>query len=890
MNLNEIEEKVSRLDLTKGFDLVYELLTAYGLPRSSITRLRNGSYDQLDSELEHLWKGKLYYRFVEFDEDLHSLIDSAQNDETIARYKPRFLLVRNRTHLLAIDTRTKSTLDIPIEELAANTSFFLPWAGIEKVEVENTNHDDVKAAKKMARLYDEINKHNAIESDQHVRNLNVFFSRLLFCFFAQDTEVFQKKSFTNAVGSLTKTDGTDTAKFLEDLFVVLNTEMVERKNLPRYFTEFGYVNGSLFATPLPVPSFTSKARETLLDCGTLDWSKINPDIFGSMIQAVVRPSQREGLGMHYTSVENIMRVIRPLFLDDLHLRLNNAKTINKLQHLLDDICGIKVFDPACGSGNFLVVAYKELRRLEHRILQQMADLDPSKRSLFKLSGIKLEHFYGIEIDDFAHEMATLSLWLAKHQMNLEFEELFGVEISLIPLRDTGKIVRDNATQVDWEAVCPSDVDGNVFILGNPPYLGANIQGSEHKADFESYFGTAHYDRYLDYISLWFLKGADYIQNNGASLGFVSTNSICQGANVALLWPALFEKDIEISFARKSFPWSNNAKGKAGVNCIIVGLSQPNSKPKALFEDKMERHPQRISPYLLATDNDTIVHKSKVAISQRPAMGFGSMPRDGGALSLTKLERDKLLDDYPDSAKFVRPYLGASEFIRGVQRFCIWINDNEAAQAQKIPPISARLHQVEIFRNGSKAQSTKQLAHEPHRFVQRAYQETQAIVVPRVSSQRREYIPMGFLPAGTVASDQLYAVYGAEPWLFGLLQSRMHMAWLEVVGGRMKSDYRYSNSLVYNTFPFPEMETPEQSCIADLAFSVLECRERFPDRTLADLYDPDKMPKALKKTHQSLDDYVDSLYRKRPFNSDAERVELLLSLYEAATRTQELAHA
>ncbi len=791
MNLNEIEQSVAELDLTQRFDLIYDLLAAYGIPQASITRLRKGSYDQSDSASEHLWKGKLFYRFVEDDEgDLHALIDTAQANDVIARQSPRFLIVRNATRLLAIDTRTHTTLDIPLSELSGNTSFFLPWAGIEKAALENLNFADVKAAEKMARLYDEVIQHNTIETEQDIRNLNVFFSRLLFCFFAEDTRVFPASSFTNAIASLTQADGNDTAAFLEDLFVVLNTAADDRVTTPAHFSEFGYVNGSLFADPLPAPSFSSKARRIMLDCGTLDWSEINPDIFGSMIQAVVHPSQREGLGMHYTSVENIMRVIRPLFLDELHASLDAADTVPKLRRLLDRVAALKVFDPACGSGNFLVIAYKELRKVEHRIIQRINSLEPFTRGMFELSRIKLDHFYGIEIDDFAHEMATLSLWLAKHQMNIEFEELFGIEISLIPLRDTGNIVCGNAARIEWESVCPQSESCPVFVLGNPPYLGGSNQRAEHKADFAAYFGTTKYPRDLDYISLWFLKGSEYILDGRASLGFVSTNSICQGAHVGLLWPKLLALGVQVSFARTSFPWSNNAKGNAGVVCVIVGLSAPSSAAKRLFDDASERRVEHINPYLAASTNDTIVHKSRTAISDRPVMFKGSSPVDDGHLSLTGSERDELLLGFPAAEQFIKPYVGSREFIHSIERYCLWISDDAVSEAEASPAIAGKLREVRAFRSRSSKKATQKYAELPHRFMERRHQDQPSVVVPRLSSVRRDYIPMGFHSAGTVASDQLYVAYGAEPWLFALLQSRMHMAWAETIGGRMKVDYRY----------------------------------------------------------------------------------------------------
>ncbi len=824
MNLAEIEENVAKLDLSAGFDFIYDLLLAYDLPKSGVTLLRKGSRDLSDNANEHLWKDRVFYRFVaDRDADLHSVIDAARNDEKVKRSRPRFLIVQDGERLLAVDSRTETTLDIPLTDLPSHSAFFMPWAGVEKTQLESLNYADVKAAEKMARLYDEIADHNEITNDADVRKLNVFFSRLLFCFFAEDTRVFEEGSFTDAIASLTQANGTDTGPFLDQLFEVLDTNPADRARVPSHFQGFGYVNGRLFAERATAPIFSAKARRVLLECGTLNWSVINPDIFGSMIQAVVQPGQREGLGMHYTSVENIMKVIRPLFLDDLHERFDQADTVAKLQRLLDHICDVKVFDPACGSGNFLIIAYKELRKLEHRILERMGDLDPNTVGMFKLSGIKLDHFFGIEIDDFAHEIAILSLWLAKHQMNVEFHELFGVEISLIPLRDTGNIVCANAARIDWDAACPKSDGASIFVLGNPPYLGARVLGKEHKADFAAYFGDVKYQHDLDYVSLWFLKGADYVADGRAVLGFVSTNSICQGGHVGILWPTLLESGVEIAFARTSFPWANSAKGNAGVTCIIVGLAASPSGLKRLFYGDTARSVAHINPYLVANTRDTIVHKTDTPISSRPSMEFGNMPRDSGHLLLTGPQRDELATRHPDSEPFLRPYLGSKEFINGIDRFCLWIPDEQADRAKALDAISERLNGVAAFRSRSSNATTKKFAGQPHRFVERRHQEASAVVVPAHSSDRRDYIPMGFVPVGTVVSNALYVVYGAEPWLYGLLQSRASMVWVEAIGGRLETRYRYTNSLVYNTFPFPELDTPRKNMLTDCSLEVLEAR-------------------------------------------------------------------
>jgi len=892
VNLGEIEERVAELDTGQRFDFIYDLLWAYGLPKASISRLRNGSHNRSDREDERLWKGKVYYRFVQGDDDLHVLIDTAKSDPRIVKERPRFLIVRDAKHLLALDMKTGATLDTPMSELSSHTTFFLPWAGIEKTQVESLNYADIKAAEKMARLYDEIIRHNEISTTSAVHALNLFFSRLLFCFFAEDTGVFVKDQFTNAVGSFTAADGGDVHLFLDKLFGVLNMEPKMRSGLPSHLRDFGYVNGNLFNQESASPVFSAKARRLVLECATLDWSQINPDIFGSMIQAVVHPSQREGLGMHYTSVENIMKVIRPLFLDDLHAVFDaGADSPGKLQSLLDRICQIKLFDPACGSGNFLVIGYKELRRLEHRILQRISELDPNKAGLFKLSGLKLENFYGIEIDDFAHEIAILSLWLAKHQMNVEFKELFGVEISLIPLKDTGNVLCGNATRVDWNVVCPASSKGEVYVLGNPPYLGAVVQTPENKADVAAAFGGRPFDKNVDYVSAWFVKGADFVARNKCDLGFVSTNSICQGAHVGMLWPHIYSQGVNIAFAHTSFPWSNSARGKAGVTCVIIGLSAA-PKRRFLFGSGTRREVENINAYLVGTHRKTIVEEARRNLSGLPHMVFGTRLVDGGNLILGPGERLRLLNQHPGAEKYLKRFIGASEFLNGQERWCLYIHDADAAGASEIDEIAERLRRVAEKRRKSPERKTRELAAFPHRLYSPSYKESPSIIVPGVSSERREYIPMGFLDRNTVISNLAYAIYDAEPWVFGLIQSRMHMVWVRAVAGRLKSDYRYSAVLVYNTFPVPDLTDSTRAQLTKHVYEVLDAREQFADKTLAELYDPDKMPDVLRLAHRRLDQTADRLYRDREFASDEERLELLFQMYEdlVAAKDGALTHA
>ena len=878
MNLQEIEERVSQLDLSEGPELIYSLLLAYGLPKAAISRLKTGTYNRSSAPGETLWKNRALDRYVESDDvDLHAMIDDAAADERVLRERPRFILVRDAARLLALDTKTRDTLDVGLAELSANTAFFLPWAGIEKQQLENLHYADVKAAERMARLYAEIIRANAIATQEDIEWLNVFFARLLFCFFAEDTDVFPKGSFTEAIASLTNPSGEDTAGFLDSLFRVLDMPDAERQGVAAHFRRFGYVNGKLFSVSAPAPQFTAKARSIVLEAGTLNWSQINPDIFGSMMQAVVHPGERQAAGMHYTSVENILKLIRPLFLDGLVEDLDKADTLPKLRRFITRIANVRVFDPACGSGNFLVISYKELRRLEHRALRQIADLDPSSAALFTFSEIQLESFYGIEIDGFAQEIAMLSLWLAKHQMNVEFRELFGAEIPLIPLRDAGRIVCGNAVTLDWDEVCPKRADGDVYVVGNPPYVGSSMQSPAQKAEFVAYFGTSKYPKNLDYIALWFLKGATYVADGRATLAFVTTNSVCQGDHVGLMWPQIYADSVEIAFAYQSFRWTNQARGGAGVTCVIVGLSATPPKDRLLVAaDRSQRVPN-IGPYLLPTTHNTIVHRRPTPFGDLPEMVQGSKPTDGGNLIFTSAEREEMLDEDPRAEEFIRRYAGSQEVLSDKVRYCFWISDAAADRALAIAPIARRAERVRAMRQQASTTAQK-MADRPYRFLQRAHREGTSIIVPKVSSERREIIPMGFLDSATVIFDKAFAVYDPEPWLFALLQSRTHTVWVGTIGGRLETRYSYSSTLCYNTFPFPSLTDGDRSRLARHAFEVLGARERYPDRMLGDLYLPDVMPPDLKRAHEELDATVDALYgATTPTNS--ERLEVLFRRYD-----------
>jgi N-6 DNA Methylase len=616
MNIGQIEENVQTIAANLSRDsFIYDLLTAYGLPKASITRLQQGSYNLSKTPGEILWKKKLYFRPV-FDEDLHGFIDTRRKDANLLKHAPRFFIVTDFLTLLAYDTKTGDTLDVPLSEIDRHADFFLPWAGMEKAQAKLENPADVKAAEKMAKLYDHIRHDNPdrFNDEEALHELNVFLSRLLFCYFAEDTEIFPHKLFTNSVTSHTQSDGSDLDAYLNRLFDVLNAPepskprldhlgtMFEplnkdsRSGFPDYLKKFPYVNGGLFAQKLAAPKFSSRARKMLIECGSqLNWADINPDIFGSMIQAVVHPDQRGGMGMHYTSVTNIMKVIEPLFLNELQEEFEkHSDDARKLQRLIERLREIRIFDPACGSGNFLIIAYKELRKLEMEIFKRLQEI--SKQQSLPISGIVLSQFFGIELDDFAHEVAILSLWLAEHQMNVAFKKTFGQSRASLPLKDGGKIVHGNATRLDWDTICPKAPEAEVYVLGNPPYMGARNQSKEQKSDLQHVFEGREEYKDCDYVSCWILKGGRYISGANAQFAFVSTNSINQGEQVAYIWPLVFEQGLEIGFAHQAFKWSNNAKLNAGVTCVVVGIRNTCNRPKRLYTEGAFRVVDNIKSY------------------------------------------------------------------------------------------------------------------------------------------------------------------------------------------------------------------------------------------------------------------------------------------------------
>lgn len=913
LGYREIEERLMafRNGDMPAHEVGYRLLYSFGKSERDIERYKEGkgilkTFDGL------LIKGLLCFRPSKRYQ-MTDLLEQLKSDSQVLKAAPKIMAVSDGQTILAYDLREKDTYENLLDRLHCDFAFFYPLMDVERVHYVGENPADVKAAEKLAKLHDELRAYNDFNSDTDLHDLNIFITRLLFCFFAEDTGIFEDGLFTSSIIRYTKEDGSDLSDYLDETFNVMNLSP-RSSDIPTIVTQFPYVNGGLFSKHIQIPHMGAKARKIIIECGELDWKDINPDIFGSMIQAVVNPEVRANQGMHYTSVPNIMKVINPLFLDDLRGEYNRLKarydTVRQLKELrgitvakyakecgsivkegnalLHRMSRMKFFDPACGSGNFLIITYKTLRLLEMDILKLQRLCQGEDRVLMIINSmIRLDQFYGIELLDFPHEVAMLSLWLAEHQMNRKFNEDFGVITEALPLKNITQIVCGNACRLDWDKVCPHTMDEEVFVFGNPPYLGSKLQSNEQKKDVANIFKGVNNCLILDYICCWFQCGALYVQNTTAKYAFVTTNSICQGEQVGVLWPEIFRKNLEITFAHRSFKWTNNAKYNAGVTCTIIGVANTESNlPKRIFDKEHAISVNYISPYLIA-NSKTIVRKNNVDPAGLPKLCFGCMPYDGREhkyLRLDAYQRKQLLDEYPQSGVLIRRIYGSEEFIKDKEAYCLWIDDDQLALAESIPPIKARIDANRIFRL-HESKDGQELAKKPHQFREHP-KDAEKIIIPSVSSENRYYIPIGHLGADIVISNAAFALYDAETWLFGILTSAMHMVWVKTVGGRLKTDYRYSAQLCYNTFPFPKISDSKKQEIAEAAEEVLVTREYHLGKTLAELYDPDRMPQNLREAHERLDNLVESCYLGYPFANDEARLECLFTMYEQMTASKQ----
>ena len=870
---NNLTETIKNID-EKNF--IFKFIESFNFPKSTISRLKKGDRNSSVIEGELIWRDKLYFiNAKNKKDDLYLLINETKSKPEIKKLKVRFIIVTDFSQLLAIDTKTQKSLECKIKDLAKHSSYFLPLIGIDQYQGSEENPADLKAAREIGKLYDQLLIDNKnLDIAKYRQDLNIFFSRLLFLYYADDAEIFEKNLFLQSITEFTDKDGKNLDEFFNKLFEVLNSE--SRANIPQYFVKFPYVNGLIFKTKIKLPNFTRKTREMIVSSASLDWHIINPDILGSMLQAVVSPEERDDEEMHYTSVPNILNVIGPLFLDILENRIEDAENDEKnLKKILRYIYNIKIFDPACGSGNFLIITYKQLCRLEIRIFRLLLKLSPDEWKM-SVSGISLNQFYGIEKSHYAAETAKLSLWLAEHQLNLEFKEVFGISKPSLPISELGNIVCENSITFDWIKFCPMDKKTEeIFIVGNPPFKGYRARTKQQKEDVTRYLNKK--SSKVDYVGLWFFKGADFISYyKNVKLAFVATNSVNQGEQVNLIWPRILDQDIEIIFANKSFKWKNSARNNAVVIVSIIGLALKETKfKKILIFNEKKIHVKYLNAYLLESKN-IIVKNRNIPLFDLPKMTYGSMANDGGFLILETSERDKLLKENPNGKKFLKAFVGGIEFIRGIKRWCIKINDEDLNEAESINFIKERLEKVKAHRL---KKDWKSWPDKPHKFVFDSYQDSDAIFIPSPTSERREYLPIGFYEKGTLITAPNQLIYNPPMYLFAVLSSRIHKLWVQTVGGKLKTDIRYSSELCYNTFPLPEINKESQNILKEISLRLLvDERERHFEKTISQLYDPDTMPKGLRDLHQEIDTIVEKCYQSKTFLNDEEKLKCLFDMY------------
>ncbi len=887
--------------------------------------------DDKEGYIDMLWKGTILIEMKSRGKDLDKAYQQAlEYTYGLKEHElPKYILVSDFENFRLHDLEDGTQLEFKLKDLVKNVRHFGYLLGYQKKVYKEEDPANIKAAELMGKLHDRLKEIGYVGHP-----LEVYLVRLLFCLFAEDTTIFERKQFQEYIERRTNIDGSDLAAKLHELFQVLNTPKDKRfTTLDEDIAAFPYVNGKLFEEMLPMASFDSKMRQALLDCTYIDWSKISPAIFGSMFQSVMNPEERRNLGVHYTSETNILKLIRPLFLDDLWKEFESVKgNRNKLTEFHKKLSTLKFLDPACGCGNFLVITYRELRLLELEILRELYK-GQQVISIESIIWLNVDQFYGIEYEEFPARIAEVAMWLIDHQMNMLVSQEFGQYFVRLPLMKSAHIRVGNALQMDWSALTQEDVVDikadntniymvsepvahygtvNVFskkvqvvegaypksfsgkshfnyILGNPPFVGKKEQNHNQKLDMQRVFSGVKGFGVLDYVSAWYVKAAQLIANTPTKVAFVSTNSITQGEQVGVLWNLLFNHyNIKIHFAHRTFKWSNEARGKAAVHVVIIGFANFDTGNKRIFEYeniKGEPHEikvKNINPYLVDA-KDIFIDKRIKPICNVPEISFGSMPNDGGNFLFTDEEKKEFVTKEPESEKFFKPFISAYEFLNGHNRWCLWLKNANPTELKDAKLITERIENVKKLREQSKRQATQKLASFPTLFGEDRQPQSDYVLIPRVSSENRKYIPMGFFDKNSIVSDSCLFIEGAKLYLFGVLMSEMHMTWVKYICGRLKSDYRYSASIVYNNFPWPENPTEKQiTAIEEAAQKVLDTRLEFPKSSLADLYDPLTMPPALVKAHNELDKAVDLAYRPQPFTSEANRMEFLFGLYEKYT--------
>ena len=858
--------------------------------------------DNRSGFIDLFWPGVLIVEQKSAGRDLSKAYGQAGEyfDALAERDRPRFILVSDFQTLELHDLDERTQVRFSLKDLPAHVEHFGFILGVQKHTFRDQDPANIKAAELVGRLHDAL---HAAQYRGH--DLERFLVRIVFCLFADDTGIFEPRDiFLEFIESRTSEDGADLGPWLRQLFEVLNTPDEERSPLlDEDLTRFPYVNGDLFREHLRTPSFNASMREVALDVCRFDWSNISPAIFGALFQSVMEPEQRRAQGAHYTTEKNILKVIEPLFMDDLRAEFKRLKTRKDsrrradLQRFQEKLSRLRFFDPACGCGNFLIIAYRELRMLEIDVIREtrtaVGTLRQDELDAATLSLINVDQFYGIELSEFPARIAETAMWMMDHIMNNRLSLEFGQTYARIPLQTSPHIRNGDALEMDWrEVLLPDDCS---FVFGNPPFVGAKFQTPEQRAKVRHIAALGKSGGTLDYVTAWFIRAGEYVRSGRARIGFVATNSITQGEQVAQLWPILFDRcKLEIAFAHRTFAWGSDARGKAHVHVVILGLDQrktarPNKRlfsyPDINDEPEESRH-AGLSAYLYdasgLSDPHLVVREERTPINGMGRLISGSQPIDDGEYIFNVDERDALLDAEPDVAPFLRPYVGAREYLQGRKRWILALQEAGPTTLKALPLVRERMAAVRDFRSKSRRKSTLAIADYPTRYNVEVIPTAQFLAVPKVSSERREYAPIGWLEPPTIPSDLIFVLRDATLVDFALLTSAMHMAWLRYVGGRLESRYRYSIGLVYNTFPTPRGFTSgdlDLSKLENLAQAVLDARAEWSDSTLANLYDPELMPPNLRRAHQNLDRAVDRLYRRAAFASERDRIEHLFALYE-----------
>ena len=841
--------------------------------------------DDSDGYIDLLWKGTVLIEMKSRGKNLDRAYEQAKAYmHGLKEHElPKYILISDFEQFRLYDLEDDRCTSFRLPELVANVQHFGFLIGYQKKVYKEQDPANIKAAELMGALHDRLE-----EIGYTGHPLEVYLVRILFCLFAEDTTIFNKQQFQDFIEQRTREDGSDLAAKIQELFQVLNTPPEKRfKNLDEDLAAFPYVNGKLFEEILPNASFDRQMRQALLNCCYIDWSKISPAIFGSMFQSVMNPKERRNLGAHYTSEANILKLIKPLFLDELWDEFHSLKNNrNKLAEFQKKLSTLQFLDPACGCGNFLIITYRELRLLEFEILKA---LNPDGQRYFDISQIvwlDVDQFHGIEYEEFPARIAEVAMWLIDHQMNMLISNAFGQYFLRLPLKKAAHIVHADALETEWsDVVQPNDLS---YIIGNPPFIGSKIMKQQQRDQIVRLFEGSDGSGVLDYVCGWYIKAAKFIQGTRIKAAFVSTNSIVQGEQTSLLWgPMLHKYHVKIHFAHRTFKWSNEARGNAAVYCVIVGFANFETSDKTIYHyeevkgEALQVRAKNINPYLVDA-KDILIHKRNKPLNLVPQIQKGNQPTEGGNLILNLEEKTTLTDKY----QFIRPYIkyliGAIEFLYNKPRYCLWFPYSVPPEIAQIPEIQVRLKKVKEMRTISTDPKTRELANTPSQFREmRNY--ASFVIIPSTTSENRKYIPMGFGNSEIIPTNLLLILPNAQSFHFGVITSIMHMTWVKYVCGRLKSDFRYSKDIVYNNFPWPENPTEKQvKAIEAAAQAVLDARAQFPNSSLADLYDPLTMPPVLVKAHNELDKAVDQAYRPAPFQSEAQRMEFLFALYEKYT--------